>query len=185
MTSSRVIVFVIFALASLSPTQLLTGQVVINELMASNSLHADDPDFEGSSDWIELYNASDSEIDLGGWFVTDNLSDTLKWAVPVGTTIPAGGHLVLWCDGENTVEENIHTSFKLSSLGEELGVYNAELTLVDSLVFSGLDTDVSFGRVTDGNSEWAWFNVPTRGSSNDAAEPFYGISYGVPYFSVE
>lgn len=185
MTSSRVIVFVIFALASLSPTQLLTGQVVINELMASNSLHADDPDFESSSDWIELYNASDSEIDLGGWFVTDNLSDTLKWAVPLGTFIPAEGHLVLWCDGENTVEENIHTSFKLSSLGEELGVYNAELTLVDSLVFSGLDTDVSFGRVTDGNSEWAWFNVPTRGTSNDAAEPFDGISYGVPYFSVE
>lgn len=43
-----------------------TSQLVINELVASNSLLVDDPDFENSSDVVELYNAGGMDIDLSG-----------------------------------------------------------------------------------------------------------------------
>ncbi|UCG48821.1 MAG: lamin tail domain-containing protein, partial [Phycisphaerales bacterium] len=39
------------------------GSVVINEIMAHS--HADAPD------WVELYNTTDAEIDIGGWYLSD------------------------------------------------------------------------------------------------------------------
>ncbi len=44
--------------------------VVINELLAHS--HAGDPD------WIELYNATDASVDIGGWVLRDSNSDPKK-----------------------------------------------------------------------------------------------------------
>ena len=96
------------------------GQLVINELVASNSLLADDPDFDRSGDVVELHNAGATALDLSGWHLTDNFNDTTKWTFPDGVTIAAGGFLLVWCDGENTEASQLHSSFKLSSIGEEL-----------------------------------------------------------------
>ena len=92
--------------------------------MASNSLSVVDTEFDESADWIELHNMGGEAVDLTGWYATDNLSDSTKWMFPVGTVISAGGFLILWCDNENT---GLHTSFKLSSTGEDVGIFNSAL----------------------------------------------------------
>ena len=168
----------------LSFAQPLGSQVVVNEFLASNSLLLEDPDFENSSDWVELHNAGSSAVDLTGWFLTDNASDTTKWSFPDGTAIAPGGFLVIWCDGENAGTQALHTSFKLSSIGEEIAVYDEELNLVDVFVFAAQDTDVSQGRSTDGAAEWAWFATPTPGATNNSAQAYTGVTHAVPYFSV-
>jgi hypothetical protein len=157
----------------------------INELVASNSLLQDDPDFDRSSDVVELYNAGIASLDLSGWHLTDNFSDTTKWTFPDGTTIAAGGFLLVWCDGENTEGAQLHSSFKLSSIGEELAVYDATGQWVDGVAFPAQSSDISYGRSVDGAGLWSWFNTPTIGTSNATAIAYTGITHGIPYFSVE
>ena len=54
--------------------------VVINEFMASNTRTlADAGQYE---DWIELYNTSSQTVDVGGMYLTDDLTDPTKWQIP-------------------------------------------------------------------------------------------------------
>ena len=71
--------------------------LVINEFMASNTTIADPQgDFD---DWIEIYNTTNSPINLGGMYITDSLSDLTKYQIPTGfaaqTTVAAYGFLIL------------------------------------------------------------------------------------------
>ncbi|MDP8228994.1 MAG: CotH kinase family protein [Candidatus Electryoneaceae bacterium] len=116
------------------------GQVLINEFLASNvSVNADILDFDDYSDWLEIYNRQDSEIDLSGYFLTDDLNNPLKWKIPAGTTIEPHGYLLFWADGyddypgtvhtrlswpfDGYITQRYHTNFKLSSLGEQIGLF--------------------------------------------------------------
>lgn len=158
----------------------IVGQVVINEFMASNSSVIDDPDFGDSGDWVELFNASGGAVDLSGYYLTDNLNDTTKWAIPGGTVILANSYLLIWADGYNA---GLHTNFKLSSLGEEVGLYDASEQLVDSFVYQAQQTDISRGRQFDGNDTWSWFDIPTPGESNNSSFAYEGVTFYVPFFS--
>lgn len=56
----------------LEERHLLAGDLpIINEFMASNSGTIDDGNGQ-SSDWIEIYNPTATEIDLAGWHLTDD-----------------------------------------------------------------------------------------------------------------
>ena len=72
--------------------------LVINELMASNNTSIQDPQGQ-YDDWIEIYNYGIDAIDIGGMYLTDNLSIPTKWRIPANnpasTTIPAGGYLLI------------------------------------------------------------------------------------------
>ena len=156
------------------------AQIVVNELMASNSLSVVDPEFDETADWIELHNLGGEAVDLTGWYATDNLSDSTKWLFPVGSSIPAEGFLILWCDSEDS---GLHTSFKLSSDGEEVGIFNAALEVQDALAYQTQDTDVSRGRAMDGSNQWAWFDHPTPGASNNSSIAYEAVVHHVPHFS--
>lgn len=151
--------------------------------MGSNSLAVEDPDFASTSDWVELFNAGSTTVDLSNWYLTDNASDTTKWQFPESTFIEAGAFLIIWCDGENTSAQALHSSFKLSSSGEELALYDSNLVVQDFVSFGVQSTDISHGRSLDGAPSWAWFDEPTPGSSNAGSEPYAGVSQGVPMFS--
>ena len=159
------------------------GQVVINELVASNSMLVEDPDFNQSSDWVELFNAGSDAVDVSGWHLTDNANDTTKWTFPAGTVLEPGAFVVVWCDGENSGSEGLHAGFKLSSQGEEVALYQADLVQADHVVFGMQSTDISLGRAQDGSATWGWFNVPTPGESNNGEQAYAGVTYGVPTFS--
>lgn len=158
------------------------AQLTINELMAANSSTINDPDFNESADWIELYNASSEDMDLSNYSLTDNLDLPQKWVFPSGTTISAQGFLIIWADGEDA---GLHTSFKLSSDGEEIGLFDQNQNLIDSLVFPEQNTNISYGRHLDGAASWYWFQKPSPASSNDASTAFLGITYFKPIFSIK
>ena len=80
------------------------GQVYINEFLASNvATNPDNHDFDDYSDWLELYNAGDEPVGLGGYFLTDNLNQPAKWLIPANTIIEAKGFLFFWADGRDDV----------------------------------------------------------------------------------
>ncbi|MDB4465511.1 lamin tail domain-containing protein, partial [Akkermansiaceae bacterium] len=89
-------------LAALLLTLPLFSQVRINELMASNTRSVPDiTDFEDYPDWIELHNAGADSISLSGYFLSDNPDSPFKWPFPAGTTIDAGGYLMIMADGHD------------------------------------------------------------------------------------
>lgn len=158
----------------------LHAQVLINELLASNAINLADPDFQAYSDWVELYNANGSPADLSGWTLSDDLGEPAKWAFPAGTVVPAGGFLLVWADGEST---GLHTSFKLSADGEVLTLFTAGGVLADEIEFSTQQTDISYGRKTDGGAPWGLFPHPSPGASNNAQTFFKDFVWAVPVFS--
>ena len=51
----------------------------INEFMASNVTSTPEiVDFDAYSDWIEIYNDSTASINIGGYYLTDNLKSPIK-----------------------------------------------------------------------------------------------------------
>ena len=171
--NNKYLLSVYFSLIALImlPT-LAAGQIYINELMASNSATITDPDFGESGDWLELYNAGDADKDIGGYYITDNLDNPKKWMIPAGTTIGANSFLILWADDYNT---GLHLSFKLSSDGEAAAFVAPDGTILDEVTFDAQITDISYGRATDGGSEWVFMKNPTPGAANNP-ESFEGLT---------
>ena len=55
------------------------GQVIINEYSASNLTEYFD-NYDKAEDWIELYNSGGSEINLGGYYLSDDIQvNSLTW----------------------------------------------------------------------------------------------------------
>jgi len=126
---------------------LLTAQnVVINEFMASNSITAVDPDGE-FDDWIELYNNSDSDIELNGWYLSDEIDMPDKWTFPA-ISIAAGEFMIIWADNDEE-QGDIHANFKLSASGEDIILSDASLNTIDHVSFGTQTTDISMGRYPD------------------------------------
>ena len=139
------------------------AQITINEVLASNGSINTDPDYCTNADWIELYNAGQTDVNLGGWSVTDNLDKPKKYILPDGTTIKAGGYLLIWCDDIGT---GLHAAFKLSADGEEVGLFDTAGKMVDSMSFGPQYGDISFGRSMDNAAATVFFMTPTPGAAN-------------------
>jgi len=137
--------------------------------MASNVSFIEDP--EGQyDDWIEIYNYGVDAVDIGGMYLTDNLSDPVKWQIPGNdpalTTIGPGGYLLIWADGD-TSDAGLHANFKLSAAGEEIGLFKSDgTTLLDSVTFDEQTSDISYGRYPDGSDGWRFFGSPSPAAEN-------------------
>ena len=125
--------------------------VVINEVLAVNEHSGSNP-VSGFADWIELYNRSDLEIELGGFYLSDDPAHPARWKFPGGTRIPGKGFLLVWADNEKT---GLHTNFKLSGSGESvLFVAPDGHTVCDRVDFGEQKADISLGRFPDGGTTW-------------------------------
>jgi hypothetical protein len=99
------------------------GILIINSFSAAGSQKENE--FGNAEDWIELFNTTGNTLTLesGKWFLTDDVeSKPAKFELPELTIEPYGS-LIIWCDKMNTVEDDIHTNFKLSSSGEKIGLF--------------------------------------------------------------
>ena len=161
----------------------VAGSLVINEFMCSNdTTYIPDGGPDDYPDWIEIYNTGETPIDIAGWYVTDDMADPIQYQIPSDipgqTVIPPHGYLLLKCNG---LGEGLHTSFKLGSGGDDIGLSKDGVTFDDSISYgSGTgggteapnpETDMSSGRDIDGSFVWVVFDPntalpPTPGTSN-------------------
>jgi len=167
----------------LFPFSGLKAQVVINEYSAAN-LDRDLDDYGKHEDWIELYNAGASPVNLTGWHLSDDEADPTQWTIGEDMEIAPGGFKVFWCSGRNVGN---HTNFKLTqtkNTAEVLVLSNPSGTEVDKREMKKNQTDHSRGRTQDGTSKWSIFTEPTPGASNNTSTPYE--SYATkPGFSVD
>ena len=155
----------------------LNAQVVINEFSCSNytlNVGGDNEDF------IEFYNAGAADVDLGGYFLSDQPSNPNKFEIPAGTNVPAGGHIMIMCSGEGElitnlyVGGNLNTNFKINQCQGESIIFSdpsgAILEQYDFLTdVTTTQADHSWARTTDGGGTWAICLNPTANGSNNGS----------------
>ncbi len=139
--------------------------VRINEVSGSNDSYVDEYGKKG--DWLELYNTTDTEIDVEGMYLTDDLDKPTKYQITKGNTqaqtvIPPHGYLIVWCDNTRaTTDYGLHASFKISANGGKLQLMAADRSWTDVITYSAHDANTTVVRYPDGGSDVYTTNVPT------------------------
>ena len=137
--------------------------VLINEVLAENGgvwNHGGTfPDF------IELHNPGVSEVDLAGWSLTDD-GDARKFVFPaLGSTIPVGGYLTVWCDDATNTTPGLHAGFALNRSGDSIFLFDPATNRVDAFTYGLQLTNHSVGLVS---GDWL-LTTPSPGGANVAA----------------
>jgi len=151
----------------------LTQSLSINEFMASNAAVIADPDYHAYSDWIELYNAGNTQINLKDYSITDDLSQPQKYIFQSDLIVQPKNYLLIWADSKNI---GTHTNFKLSASGQQIGLFNPSGEVIDTITFEAQQTDISFGRFPDAASEWFKFFPSSPGAKNSTSSIFNKLS---------
>ena len=157
------------------------GSVVINEVCAKNTTFAaSDGNFY---DYIELYNTSSESVDLSGYKLSDNAAKPDKFVFPDGTVIGKGEHLLVYCNSkEFTLDGKLTAFFGLSTDGETLVLTDKDGNTADTAAFGLIEADVSYGRSSDGASDFAVMKM-TPGEANDSGSVIQKVVQA-PSFSV-
>ncbi|TAL66036.1 MAG: lamin tail domain-containing protein [Bacteroidetes bacterium] len=160
--------FILLALFTLNscvkPNDTPTRKIAINELMPVNNTTATDQNGE-YDDWIELFNLSDSGLDISGYYLSDSKKNIIKWQIPQGTSISGKSYLVVWAD-KDTTQVGLHANFKLSSLGETVILSKPDGTLIDEVKYPGQTHELSYSRNPDGTGTFRW-QKPTFNWTNN------------------
>lgn len=131
--------------------------------MAKNKDYLKDKDGK-SSDWIELFNSSDDEVDLAGYSLADGTGD--KWFFPK-VIIKPDSFLLIFASGtgSNNLSE-LHANFKVKASGELLTLFGIDGAVIDSITTGDMKEDHSEGNSLDGGNQWVVFKRPSAGESN-------------------
>ena len=154
-------VFLIVLIASYLPF-CCVSQVLISEVCPANA----DIIYEKTSynfpGWVELHNLSSQEIDLSGYYLSDDPGHAAKWHFPAGTSLTPGGYLLIFCDKKDTL---LHTNFSMEEKGGELVLYNTALQALDRMAYPLQYTNISYGRV---NGALGYMANPSPGLPNNS-----------------
>ncbi len=134
------------------PTLANDPQIVINEIMASNTNAVKDNAGE-FDDWIELYNKSNISIDVSNYTLTDNDLSLSKFAITPNTIMPANSYLVIWAD-EDGSQGDKHANFKLSSAGETVTLLNTNKEVMNTVTYGAQIMDSSYSRIPNGTGNF-------------------------------
>lgn len=106
-------------------------------------------------DWVELFNAGATTVDLSGYVFRDN-NNAAGYVLPSGTTIAANGYLVL---------EEAQFGFGLGG-GDAARLFAPDgTTLIDSYVWTA-HASTTYGRCVNGSGAFTTTTAPTKGAAN-------------------
>jgi Lamin Tail Domain len=121
-------------------------QIVINEIESSGGT---------PGDWVELFNAGTNAVDVSGFVFRDN-NDASSYVIPAGTTVSAGGYLLI---------DEAQFGFGLGASDAARLFSPGGTTLVDSYVWITHAT-TSYGRCPNGTGAFTTTSDVTKGATN-------------------
>ncbi len=151
--------------------------VIVNEILASTDLP--------TGDWIELYNTTNADIDISGWFLSDTSTDLLKYQIRPNTILHAHDYIVFNYRDHfgNPEDPGAKTLFALNKLGDDVFLSSAFQTpdsqwqlagYRESVGFDACEKEITLGRYykSTGGHDFVALNAPTPGTAN--ATPLVG-----------
>jgi hypothetical protein len=120
----------------------LVPAILINEALTASVLL--------ERDAIELFNPTVGEVNLAGWFLTDEPDTPKKFRVPDGTVIGAGG-FALFDEAQFNPTPGVSNSFSLRAEGDDLYLFSADAAgnltgYSHGFSFGAAERGVTFGR---------------------------------------
>ena len=140
-----------------APSDFAAPQVRINEILP----HARPTEI----DQLELRNASNAEINIGGWYISDTADNYFKTQISGGATIPGGGFAVL-------SEAELGFSLNSANGGEvfliQTNANGRPVRFVHQVSFGTTPSGVSIGPWPDADGELVSLREVTLGAANSA-----------------
>ena len=132
--------------------ELITDHVVINEV-DTNPFGDDSLTI---SEWVELYNPTDSDVDLSGWEIASTSVLKKTFTIPDGTIISPDDHLIF-----------TYAKVWFTDSSESVELRNPSGDVIDKTpIISDLKNDfISWQRSFDGHLDWE-FSLANAGASN-------------------
>ncbi|MBO4383902.1 MAG: CotH kinase family protein [Clostridia bacterium] len=144
----------------------------ISEVVPSNGRYL--PVNDVYYDLVEVYNASENDIELSDYWLSDKKSEPKRYRFP-NVTLPAGGYFIVYCSGLTAPD---HAPFRISSAGESVYLSNAD-GVIDCIEIPGdVPRNESYGR---NGKDLVYMSVPTPGYENNEG---YSKRPGAPAASV-
>ena len=147
-------------------------QLRINEILAKNISDTTDNTGE-NEDWIEVYNVGNDSVKIGGYFISDDQTDPLKYKISTlnynSNVVGSENFKIFFADDD--IEQGVnHLPFKLSSSGETILISyldNETIIVIDELTYPLLNSDSSYGCYPDGDMNKVIFERTTPNYSNN------------------
>ena len=141
-------------------------KLFINEVVAKAS---PSPSFNPTgSDWLELYNAGDAEIDLQSYRLIDSAKKGFDEALPLppGTKIASKGFLVVFFNSDGNGSPVIQKGL---AKDEAASLFHPSGLLIDRVNWEDGDAPegLSWGRQPDGSDALKTLTKPTPGAANE------------------
>ena len=164
---------------------IVRNAVLISEFMANNTNTLSDED-GAETDWIEVWNSTNATVNLGGYYLTDDVALPAKWALPAWT-LGANKYLLVFAstkdrrpaqavagqDNPGTLAQpHLHTNFGLEKNGGYLALMKDDgmggYTVVHSFAgYPAQSKDISYGS-SDSEGYIGYIDAPTPGGPNAA-----------------
>lgn len=163
----RRFLFPLLLLAALGLVGSASAEVTITELAAVNLDGPEDKD-EDFSPWIEVYNDSEEETNLKGWYLTNDPENPTKWEIP-NLKVPASGYSLIYMSGKDygsLFSLEVHASFKLSTGTDYLALVQADGQTIAQAYEDIPKQRAGFSYGLDENGEYTFFQIETPLAAN-------------------
>ena len=149
-----VISLLLIFIPNINQDYVMQGKLYISKIMAINStVHKDN---HGEySDYIELYNGYNYDINLDGYYLSDSEFDYDKWMIP-NIVIKAKSSLIIYASGNDycdLVKSVCHTNFKLSGQGEVVLLSDKFGNIISKISYPVQYPDMLYGYI-DGKYQY-------------------------------
>lgn len=151
---------------------IVQTSVIINEFDShTDYFDPEMPEYD-SNDWIELYNTRTTNISLTNYYLSDDIDELDKWAIPT-SLILAKSYLSF--DETTDFHYPINTGFGLNKTGESIILSylpgTSQNRIVDCVKFKGQEINHSYGRYPDADPYWQTLFSPSQDIANIHPNP--------------
>ena len=96
-------------------------------------------EFGSKADWVKIENTGNTAIRLSDYkiYITDDVGSLTKFRLEKKKIDP-NGSIIIWCDDQDVTRDQIHTNFKLSSMGETISLViqqGSQIKIIDQVSY--------------------------------------------------
>ncbi len=150
--------------------------IMLNEVLPQpkNTDWNGDAALNPDDEWIELYNASTTSVDLSGWqLAAIGGTSAMTYTIPASTTISARGFSIFF---------RRQTKLEINGADIEVRLRYPNGSAVDAVRFAQLRSDQTYARSVDGGGYWTPNCVPSPDSQNCVRVATTTSSFNLPFF---